>query len=284
MENDMEKIICPLCNNSTHHFTQKDGFDLYKCNSCKFIFVYPVPKSIEVYDDSYFSGADKGFGYIDYDADKEPMIPTFLKYLDIFSSLGKKSGRLLDIGAATGFFMSIARNKGFDVAGVEISDFAGGVGRKKGLNIKTGDLASAAFPSEYFDVVTMFDVLEHVPSPKDFLSESKRILKNGGLLAINTPDAQSFWAKLLGSKWQLIVPPEHLNYFSPKNLASYLEKEGFKVIVNTKIGKKFTLQYIFKMLPKFIKFVSNILPQKLLSKIYIPINLHDNFFIVLEKI
>jgi len=250
--------------------------------------MYPIPESINVYNESYFSGAKDGFGYVDYDIDKEPMIPTFEKYLDIFGSLGVTHGRLLDVGSATGFFMNIAKSRGFDVFGVEMSDFAAEKGRKTGLDIVTGDLSTPHFPDEYFDIITMFDVLEHVTDPKATLLEARRILVKDGLLVINTPDAESFWAKILGKHWQLIMPPEHIHYFSPKNLSEYLSKNGFETVINTKIEKRFTLQYIFKMLYKWQNlgvwnYLTNLLSSGSLSKLYIPINLYDNFFIILRK-
>ena len=288
MENGMEKeIVCPLCSKTEiKYFCQKKGFNIYKCQNCKLLFVYPVPKSIEVYNDDYFSGAEKGFGYVDYDADKEPMVPTFEKYLDIIAKLGYKSGNLLDIGAATGFFMKIAEDKGFETVGIEISNFAAEKGREKGLKVITGDLLSHRFPEKNFDVITMFDVIEHVPDPKALIKEASRVLKNGGLLVINTPDAESLWAKVLGKRWQLIMPPEHVNYFSPKNLGDYLSKNGFSVKLSTKIGKRFTLQYIMKMLYKWQGWRIFLIQSRsggLLSRIYLPINLHDNFFAIYKK-
>lgn len=284
MENKIQKIICPLCDSDrTSYFSTKNNYKLYKCLNCKLLFIYPVPNLIELYDDSYFKGAEKGFGYVDYDADKEPMTPTFNKYLDLLAKYGADTGKLLDIGAATGFFLNIAKQKGFDTVGVEFSDFAAKQGRSKGLNIITGDLISQNFPSESFDVVTMFDVLEHVPNPKEIIFEVNRILKKDGFLLVNTPDAQSLWARVLGKRWQLIVPPEHINYFSPKNLGDFLSKKGFSVLVSTKIGKSFTIQYILKTLYKWTKirlFLSNI---KTLSKISLPINLRDNFFMIAKK-
>jgi len=214
------------------------------------------------------------------------MIPTFQKYLNIVSSLGLKNGKLLDIGAATGFFMNLAKKRGFQVKGVELSDFAAKIARDKDLDVVTGDLLSGNFLGESFDVITMFDVLEHVPDPKKLISEASRILKKGGLLLINTPDAQSLWARILGSKWQLIMPPEHIYYFSPKNLGKHLSNNGFSVKVSTKIGKRFTIQYIMKMLYKwqgFKIFLAKIFSNGFLSRISIPINLHDNFLLVAKK-
>ncbi len=287
MENKTNKINCSLCGGANiDFFTRKKGFDIYKCSNCKLLFISPLPTSIDVYDKAYFSGADKGFGYVDYDIDKEAMVPTFKKYFDIFKNIGKKDGKLLDIGCATGFFMELAKTNGFDVSGIEISDFAAKKGREKGLNIVTGDIFTPEFPSEHFDVITMFDVIEHVPNPKETILEAKRILKKDGILVINTPDAESLWARVLGGNWQLIMPPEHINYFSPKNLGNYLKENGFEVLVNTKIGKSFTIQYILKMLYKWQGskiFLTDIFSKGFLSRIYIPINLRDNFFLIAEK-
>ena len=287
MENNNKEIICPLCESkNVSFFTTKAGFCLYTCSDCKLLFTFPLPESINIYNSSYFSGARDGFGYVNYDMDKEPMVPTFQKYLDIVSSLGLKGGNLLDVGSATGFFMCLAEKRGFQVKGVELSDFAANLARDKGLNVVTGDIFSQNFLGESFDIITMFDVLEHVPDPKALISEVRRILKKGGLLLINTPDAQSLWARLLGSKWQLIVPPEHIHYFSPKNLGDYLSKNGFKIEISTKIGKKFTLQYIMKILYKwqgFRIFLAKIFSEGFMSKISIPINLYDNFLLIVKK-
>lgn len=287
MENTNNKIICFLCGKiHVSFYVNKKGFNLFRCSDCGLIFLHPVPESIGVYDDSYFSGAEKGFGYVDYDADKEPMIPTFNKYLDILRDMGVKEGKLLDIGAATGFFMNIAKARGFNVTGVEFSNFAAEKGRKLGLNLITGDLISQKFSDESFDIITMFDVIEHVPNPKEVISEVNRILKKGGVVVINTPDVESLWAKVLGKHWQLIMPPEHINYFSPKNLGNYLSQNGFEVVLSTKIGKKFTLQYVIKMLYKWTSlrlFLTKANSSGFLSKTYISINLRDNFFMIAKK-
>lgn len=288
MNNKHCNIFCPLCDNwSVNFFCEKNKYKLYKCKSCKLLFVYPIPKIVNIYNESYFSGAKNGFGYVNYDKDKEPMVSTFNEYLNIISSLGLSKGRLLDIGAATGFFMNIAQGKGFETTGIEVSEFVAEIGKEKGLDIFTNDDQLDKFSEEYFDVITMFDVLEHLENPKETLSKLYRVLKKGGLLVINTPDAESLWARVLGSRWQLILPPEHLYYFSPKNLSEYLQKHGFKQKVNTKIGKRFTFQYIFKMLYKWQGGFWNILTSSFskgfLSKLYLPINLRDNFFIILEK-
>ncbi len=292
MENDMEikdkKIICSICGGESIYYFSKNKYDLFKCPDCRLIFVSPVPSSIDVYNKEYFSGAGGGFGYVNYDLDKEPMVPVFAKYLELLTKLGKSKGSLLDVGAATGFFLKMARERGYQTSGVEMSQYASEMAQKQGLKVLVGDLVSARLVSESLDVVTMLDVLEHMKDPFKDLMEAKRILKKDGLLVINTPNGQSLLSKVLKANWHLVLPPEHLYYFSPENLSMYLEAKGFKKIYCGNIGKRFTLQYIFIMLYKWQKIklwkhLSDIFSKGLLSKLYIPINLYDNFFIIFKK-
>lgn len=289
MENTAIKVKCLNCDKDVKIWGKKNSYDLFSCTHCGLIFVYPLPDPSSVYSKDYFSGATSGFGYVDYDADKEPMVPTFNKYLDLFRKYGKESGSIFDIGAATGFFLKIAKKRGYKVSGVEMSDHAAGEARKAGIDVSSGDLMSMSISSDSFDIVTMLDVLEHMTTPFVELLESKRILKNGGLLVVNAPNGQSILARILKTKWHLVLPPEHLFYFSPDNLTSFLEANGFRVVYNGTIGKRFTLQYIFKMLYKWQKlklwnYLSILFSKGYLSKIYIPIDLRDNFFLIAKKI
>lgn len=288
MENTIQKIICPNCSSKASFWGNKNNFDLFICDFCKLIFVYPIHNPESVYREDYFTGAKEGFGYVDYDADKEPMRSTFNKYIDLLNKFGKINGRLFDIGAATGFFLKIAQKRGYSVEGVEMSDYAALMARRDGINVYSGDMMSLALSAESFEVVTMLDVLEHMAEPFKELLEVKRILKVGGLLVVNAPNGQSLLARVLKTNWHLVLPPEHLFYFSPKNLSMFMEANGFETVYSGTLGKKFTFQYIFKMLYKWQKFkiwnlLSEFFAKGFLSKLYIPINLHDNFFMIFKK-
>lgn len=284
----MDKVICKNCGGESSLWGEKRGYKLYECSTCGLIFVFPLPNPESVYTQDYFTGAKGGFGYVDYDGDKEPMVPVFNKYLDLLKKFGKSGGNLFDIGAATGFFIKIAQKRGFNVSGVEFSDHAAGMGRRDGLDIKTGDMMSLSLPGDSFDVVTMLDVLEHMTEPFEELLEVKRILKKGGLVVVNSPNGQSILSKILKTKWHLVLPPEHLFYFSPKNLALFMEKNGFKMIYNKPIHKSFTLKYCFIMMYKWQKLsiwlrISELLSKGFLAKISIPIPTYDNFFVIFRK-
>lgn len=290
MENEIQKkpLVCALCGASAPAlFMRKNTCTLYACSVCKFWFVYPVPAVIDVYTKEYFTGAHGGFGYVDYDRDKKPMVSTSERYLQRIERYMPRHGRLLDVGAATGFFLSIVKRFGFDPYGVEMSDYAAGEARAKGLLVITGTLADVP-PAPLFDVITMIDVIEHVADPRAEVLRVHALLKSGGIFAIDTQDTGSLYARILRRQWHLIVPPEHLNYFNRKNLTLLLTQSGFEVLEIKTIGKRFSPPYIFSMLYSwqklsFWKMLARICERGWLSRLHIPINLGDTMFIIARK-
>jgi SAM-dependent methyltransferase len=247
-------VACVACGGKGHSlYAVKAGHKVWKCGSCGTLFLFPLPRPSEtesIYGKEYFAGAREGFGYVDYDADKEAMRSVFERYLRDFKRILGKTGRLLDIGAATGYFMKIAEEKGWKTCGVEISPYAAELGRSRGLDIETGTIHSTAFGQESFDMVTMWDVVEHVPDPILDIGKACSLLRPGGLLAINTPDSGSRFARVMGSRWHLLVPPEHIFYFNRDSLITILDKSGFEIIEVGCIGKRFTAEYIVQMLSR----------------------------------
>lgn len=241
-----------------------------------------------VYSDQYFSGGRTGFGYTDYDRDKQPMVPTFHEYLDRLARYGKSTGKLLDVGAATGFFLDLARRRGWQVCGVEPSDYAASLARSKDIDVRTGTLDHCGFPAESFDAISMWDVIEHMPDPRCSFSSVVSLLKPGGLVAINTPDSSSLMARMLRSKWHLVVPPEHLNLFSRRSLKCLVESLGLEVLEVTSIGKTFTMQYILMTLAHWLKSdlfgaATKALRGSRAAEWRLSINLRDNVFMVARK-
>lgn len=281
---------CIACDNTnSEFFMNKNNHDLFKCANCGLMFVFPMPTDLSrIYSEDYFSGAKQGFGYANYDADKKPMLGAWTKYLDIIEKHISRKVRLLDIGAATGNFIDLAKDRGWRAKGVEISDFAASCARENGLDVITGTLDDIAHERETFDAVCMWDVVEHLSDPLKSFKQVHELLKKDGVVAINTPDNSSVLAKILGKKWHLIVPPEHLHYFNLNSIARTLSKTGFEVVDHRRIGKTFTLYYIIRFienrlnLPQFIG--NQIAKNRFLSKISIPINTRDNMFVLAKKI
>ncbi len=137
-------------------------------------------------------------------------------------------GKLLDIGCATGLFINAMQIRGWQVKGVELSPYAAEYARQMfGLEVITGTLESAVLPPHSFDMVTMWDVLEHVVDPKETLSEISRILKPGGILALSLPNPDCVEARLFGPYWIGWDRPRHLHLFSTAVLQKYLTDAGF---------------------------------------------------------
>ncbi|MDZ4361740.1 MAG: class I SAM-dependent methyltransferase, partial [Variovorax sp.] len=193
--------------------------------------------------------------------------------------------RLLDVGAATGYFVGLAKEAGYDAEGVDISAYAAALGRAKGLSIRAGVIDDI---HEEFDCITMLDLIEHVPDPRSVVKKAASLLRGGGVLIINAPDAGSALARVLGARWHLISPPEHLYYFNRTNIQRLLEEEGFQVVRMTTIGKWFTFKYIFKVLSRsthigLFQKISSLFSRPFLARYSIPLNLHDNVFVIARK-
>ncbi len=250
--------------------------------------MWPVPADFrKIYSEDYFSGASGGFGYSDYDLDKQPMVPAFQNYLDRIEAACGAKGLMLDIGAATGFFLGLARDRGWEVLGLEASAHAAAVANSKGLDVRAGTLEEGVFPQASFKAITMWDVIEHMDDPGPILERVAGLLEPNGVLAINTPDSGSLLATVAGTRWHLVVPPEHLNLFSRRSLRLLLEKRGFEILQLTTIGKRFTVQYVFQTLSHVMRPGFGALASRLrgtrLGLLDVSINLRDNMFLLARK-
>jgi SAM-dependent methyltransferase len=127
------------------------------------------------------------------------------------------------------FLREMQNNVGWEVYGVEINEFAACVAREQHwLDVRVGTLEQAAFPDEFFDAVTLWDVLEHLHDPVASLREIRRILKLDGVLVIRVPNANSWDAALFGRYWAGLEPPRHLYVFTPNTLGALLTANSFR--------------------------------------------------------
>lgn len=259
---DKKCIICESsnCNIFPNKFLDNN---LLRCQKCGLIFVHPQPEFSElkkIYDHNYFENNNSNsIGYEDYLKDKPNIIKTFEKRLKNIEKLHQNKGKILDLGCATGFFLEVAKNHGFDTYGVEISSYASNIAKKSFKNkIFNGALAQADFPNNFFDIITMWDYLEHIPNPSKEISTAWKLLKKNGLIILSTPEADSLAHKIFKQKWMGYKDKEHLYYFSEKNITMLLEKNGFKVLKKERIGKYITSSVLIKRLSLYSKFLSSI--------------------------
>jgi len=227
MNIEMEEIPCPICEESRRDPLHLEGsFQMVRCPSCQFIFLNPRPtiESLHYFYQQYLPEEESSI-----ESWEKMMKPVFHRAGNLLKQYRRK-GRLLDVGSGFGFFLSEMKNRGWDVTGIEISQKAMDYARDVlGLTILPGPLEKANFPDNYFDAVTGFYVIEHLPYPMAFLRECHRILKPGGLLLLRYPHTTPIknLLQIFGIKNRLYDLPAHLSDFSPKMIQRCLEKIGF---------------------------------------------------------
>ena len=140
--------------------------------------------------------------------------------------------RLLDVGCSSGALLRVARQMGFDAEGVEPAARAAETARQHGLKVHHGLLHEQHFAAGYFHAITMFELIEHLPDPLAMLHECSRILCRGGVLAINTPNAASWTAKIMGARWENFDVGKtggHISFFSPRSIRLAAQRGGMVV-------------------------------------------------------
>ena len=226
---------CPVCAAAAPVWQfANDGFDLVRCGTCTLLYVGQGPARIDfktLYGQAFYTGgSDAVFAdYVGQQAARRAHARRKLLLLRTLPPRIARSGKLLDVGCAAGFFLARAQAH-YSVQGVELSDWSSACARDHlRLPVHTGTLHSAALPSSHFDVITLCDVIEHVPDPVPLLTEAARVLKPNGRLVLTTGDIGSAYAQALGEHWHLMTPPWHLSMFSRATLARVAAAAGLRV-------------------------------------------------------
>jgi len=228
-----QKPQCELCGSLIMSPFSKKLERVFKCKGCGLVFQYPQPSLgmlKGLYDEGYFlSDASKNKGYDNYLRDEPNIRRTFAKRIEYIHRFHPREGRLLDVGCASGFFLAVAHENSWESHGLELSEYAAEEGRKLGRDIVCGTLDDFEAPDGSYDVVTMWDVIEHMRRPRMDLEAANRLLKLGGSLALTTPAIDSLPAWLFREKWMGFKEDEHLYFFSKKTLTRLLEQCGFSL-------------------------------------------------------
>lgn len=225
--------LCHLCGQSDKEkIFSENEWRVYKCISCGLGVLDPLPSDEEIaklYNEEYCKEQFVEGGEIG-SADFKKRLRNEKHRVLLFNRIIKK-GKVLDVGCGYGYFLAACREKGYEVQGLDISDWSAEYTRKK-LNIPVFIGGLDKFEKEHhsFDVITMWHFLEHTRNPRQILLQAKKMLKADGLLVVEVPnyegtDAQRSWNNWVG--WQL---PYHFYHFTPENLIELLSQVGFEVI------------------------------------------------------
>lgn len=262
---------------------------LLTCPACLLVF-RPVDvgawNAAELYDASYFCGDDAAV-YGDYLGDEYGQRRMALQRLRrLRSMVTAKVPKLLDVGCAAGFFLDEAQRSGWDVRGIEVSGLMAQTAKERfGLHVLHADFRNMPMEPHAFDVITMWDYIEHSPDPSGDIRRAKTLLKPGGVLAISTGDISSFAARCSGARWHLLSPRYHLSYFSPSSVTALLHSAGFRDLQITHPGGRYGLGYLLHRLRSMadlsvLRLCISFLRYCHIGHMTVPVNLHDIMTVV----
>jgi 2-polyprenyl-3-methyl-5-hydroxy-6-metoxy-1,4-benzoquinol methylase len=276
----------------------RDGpWRVVNCRRCGHTYVnprLPPERLLEMYQEDYWeSQRAKEFGYSQYLAERPLYERTYRGRASIIERFKRalpkqRQGQVLDVGCAAGFFLGVMQERGWKTAGIEISkpmvDYATGT---LGLaEIHRGDILSVDLEPGRFDVITFWDVIEHLEDPVAHLARAREMLHRNGILVIETQNVASLFARLLGRKWQHYKHSEHLYHFHPESLGRLLERAGFEIIENRSQhgGKYVSMHFLQERVGRIHPALSVLAsPLKLFGDAALYLNFHDEMIAVAKR-
>jgi SAM-dependent methyltransferase len=211
---------------------------LVRCRRCGLQYVNPRLRG-DLILDAYTEGDDPA-----YVSQLQARERTFAAALEEIERVAGPRGKLLDIGTAAGAFVAAAQRRGWAAEGCEPNRWlAEWGGRHYGITIRQGSVFDQDYPPHSFDVVTLWDVIEHTLEPRRVLEHCRRLLKPGGLLVVNYPDIGSWIARVMGRRW-LFLTSVHLYYFDRRTMRRLLESTDFTVETVRPHVQRLELDYI----------------------------------------
>lgn len=233
MNENLRHTKCLKCN--SEQITELPDFSnvgLVQCASCSFVFSQWIPSKEELVD--YYSSDYDRTSYFSPITEKR-----YNELLDGFEQY-KSTNRILDIGAGCGFFLKVAKQRGWEVYGTEIDESAIENCKDSSLNMSFGDINTIDFPENYFDVVAHIEVIEHINNPNEYVSEIQKILRPGGITYLSTPNFNALHRMRLKEKYDVISYPNHLCYYTSKTLKQLFKSKGLKPLKVVTTGYSLT--------------------------------------------
>ena len=235
---------CRLCSSGdTELRIRLEGYAVHRCNACGAVFSdLTAQRAAHLYDAEYFTEEfGPYFSALFGDADDTPLREHFTGYLDALERV-VPAGRVLDVGCAAGLFLDVARGRGWQIQGVEISEHAAAVAReRRGIDVIVGDVMDVSLPAGHFDAVTMLDVLEHIIDPGRLLDRARTLVRPRGALMLVLPNDRNLTRMAAMTAYRLSLgawsyPASrvhqiyHVTYFTPATITRLLKSPGFEII------------------------------------------------------
>jgi 2-polyprenyl-3-methyl-5-hydroxy-6-metoxy-1,4-benzoquinol methylase len=278
-EGEQERVASYRCTSTLY----RQHHAIVRCRRCGLVYASPRPGEEEVLS-TYQEVTDPL-----YLREKVGRLLSFRRYVGcIEETIGpsREIRRLLDVGCYTGLFLEAAQEHGWEGWGVEPCHWAAEEGRHRGLTVLKGTLSEVSLPTESFDMLTFWDVVEHLSDPRATLEEAWRILKPGGWVIIQTMNVESWPARLLGRHWPWLMEM-HLTYFSPHTLGCLLEQVGLTPAKTIRLGRYLRLGYLASRLefisPRLVAGLQWVLERLHLAELPMLINAPDLFTLFARK-
>ncbi|KPK91964.1 MAG: hypothetical protein AMJ94_06140 [Deltaproteobacteria bacterium SM23_61] len=230
----MEEATCPICGpggraeNFLRARSEESLFSYLRCSACGLVFLSPRPEAAEMkgfYGEEYYGGEDRKFR-------------SGLEVLRRFFARARVrrarryfsgSGKVLDVGCGQGTFLQLMQEKGWEGYGTELSTRSASRPMQAGLSVSVGEIRENQFPADFFDLITFWQVLEHLRDPAAVLQRILPLLRRGGIVAVSTPNVESWQARTFGEDWFHLDAPRHLFLFSPRTLEAFMTAHGFRL-------------------------------------------------------
>lgn len=217
---------------------------LSRCVGCGLLYLNPRVNA-KLIMEGYESAIDPTFFQ-----QNELRVRTFIRYWsDINRRFRLKEHHklsILDIGCAGGAFIKAAANLGFQPIGIEPSRWLAQRGKEEyGLDIRPGTIEEQNFSPESFDVITLWDVIEHLTDPHSVIARASSLLRKGGILVVNYPDYDSLTRRVLGVRWPFLLNV-HLIYFTPSTISNFLAIHGFRPLLTKPFFQTLELGYVLE--------------------------------------
>jgi len=253
------------------------GVALVRCTGCGLRWWdFAAVDAQALYGEHYFRSAGDA-GYDDYYALRPGLERTSrMRLARIARRLGLRGTRVLDVGCGPGFFLATARATGWEVAGLELSEAACRFARDElSIDVTQGTAEDTDLPAGRFDLITFWDVLEHLPDPRAALVNAARALRPGGGLVLSTGDVESLVARLSGERWHLYNFPEHFYFHTEASVRRLLEGIGLRVRAARREAIVVSAAYALERLTKSLLRGRARMRVPLFDDVWLPINLRD---------